>query len=418
MEEELQKNKTLSVPEARSSLFRNTNFLYLWTAILFSSFALAFFTFSQTWYIVKKLDLEASLGLVLVASSVPRLIFMIIGGAAADKFPKKNIMFYANLVRTLLVAALLTWLILDHVTLYTFAFFALFFGLADAFFWSADGSILPEIVEKYRLTQANSITQMTNQSSLILGPMLAGVLIKISNYETVFALTIFLLIIAAVLVQKIKPGMVKRDFETNRNMLASIKEGIVYVKKSAFLSTLLICSAFLNMFLIGPMQIGFPIFVKNVLHGDSLMFSYLEGSVGGGMAVGAILVGILNIRRNRGLFCIIMLFLSGISFFLITQSQEVWHVLLAGCVFGAALAMASIPLMAVIQSTVKEDMMGRVMSLMMLSSMGLIPISYATTSLLLTAGLPILTILKSGACAVILFVIFVAWRVPTVRNFD
>ncbi|WP_028401403.1 MFS transporter [Ectobacillus panaciterrae] len=416
--EELERNKTLSVPKESSSLFRNVNFLYLWAATLFSSFALSFFTFSQTWYIVKKLDLEASLGLVLVASSVPRLVFMIVGGAVADKFPKKNIMFFSNIARILLVTALLTWLILDNVTLHTFIFFALFFGLADAFFWSADGSILPELVEKYRLTQANSITQMTNQSSLILGPMLAGVIIKISNYETVFALTIFFLIIAAVLVQKIRMNAVKDPFQSDRNMLTSIKEGILYVKKSAFLTTLLICSAFLNMFLIGPMQIGFPIFVKNVLHGDSLMFSYLEGSVGGGMAVGAILVGILNIRRNRGWFCIVMLFLSGISFFLITQSNEVWHALLAGSVFGATLAMASIPLMAVIQSTVQEDMMGRVMSLLMLSSMGLIPLSYAATSLLLTVGLPIITILKSGAIAVMLFVIFVALRVPTVRKFD
>ena len=40
------------------------------------------------------------------------------------------------------------------------------------------------------------------------------------------------------------------------------------------------------------MQVGFPLFVKNVLHGDSLHFSYLEASVGGGMAIGAVIVGL------------------------------------------------------------------------------------------------------------------------------
>ena len=57
-------------------------------------------------------------------------------------------MFYSNIVRAILVATILTWFIVGDVTLYTFALFALFFGLADAFFWSADGSILPELVEK------------------------------------------------------------------------------------------------------------------------------------------------------------------------------------------------------------------------------------------------------------------------------
>ncbi|HDX9653006.1 macrolide transporter [Bacillus wiedmannii] len=414
--EELQQNKS-ALKENAKPLLKNTNFLFLWAATLFSSFALAFFTFSQTWYIAKTLNLEASLGVVFVALSVPRLIFMIIGGAVADKFPKKNIMFYSNIIRAILVATILTWFIVGDVTLYTFALFALFFGLADAFFWSADGSILPELVEKSRLTQANSLTQMTNQASVILGPVLGGILIKFTNYETIFSITILLLIIAAILVQKIQFTMPEQQ-NTDKGMFTSIKEGILYVKESPFLSTFLICSAFLNLFLIGPMQVGFPLFVKNVLHGDSLQFSYLEASVGGGMAIGAVIVGLKNINRRRGLFCIIMMLLSGVFFLSINFSTVLWQALLAGMFYGITIAMAIVPLMAMIQSTVKEEMMGRVMSLLMLSSMGFIPLSYAFTSIALAIGIPIVTIMKSGAIAVIVFVLFVAIRVPVVRKFD
>ncbi|MBO1581951.1 MFS transporter [Bacillus sp. XF8] len=414
--EELQQNKSAPA-ESRTPLLKNTNFLFLWAATLFSSFALAFFTFSQTWYIAKTLNLEASLGVVFVALSVPRLIFMIVGGAVADKFPKKNIMFYSNIIRALLVATILVWFIVGHVTLYTFALFALFFGLADAFFWSADGSILPELVEKDRLTQANSLTQMTNQASVILGPVLGGILIKFSNYETIFTITILLLIVAAILVQKIQSTL-QIEHDKNKGMFTSIKEGILYVKESPFLSTFLICSAFLNLFLIGPMQVGFPLFIKNVLHGDSLQFSYLEAAVGAGMGIGAVIVGLKNISRRRGLFCIIMMLLSGIFFLSINFSTALWQALLAGAFYGITIAMAIVPLMAMIQSTVKEEMMGRVMSLLMLSSMGFIPLSYAFTSLALAAGIPIVTIMKSGAIAVIVFVLFIAIRVPVVRKFD
>ncbi|MES9691424.1 MFS transporter [Bacillus toyonensis] len=414
--EELQQNKT-ALEGSGKPLLKNTNFLFLWAATLFSSFALAFFTFSQTWYIAKTLNLEASLGVVFVALSVPRLIFMIIGGAVADKFPKKNIMFYSNIIRAILVATILTWFIVGDVTLYTFALFALFFGLADAFFWSADGSILPELVEKSRLTQANSLTQMTNQASVILGPVLGGILIKFTNYETIFSITILLLIVAAILVQKIQFTMSEQK-DTDKGMFTSIKEGILYVKESPFLSTFLICSAFLNLFLIGPMQVGFPLFVKNVLHGDSLQFSYLEAAVGGGMAIGAIIVGLKNINRRRGLFCIIMMLLSGIFFLSINFSTVLWQALLAGMFYGITIAMAIVPLMAMIQATVKEEMMGRVMSLLMLSSMGFIPLSYAFTSIALAIGIPIVTVMKSGAIAVIVFVLFVAIRVPVVRKFD
>ena len=57
---------------------------------------------------------------------------MIIGGAVADKFPKKYYVLL-NIIRAILVATILTWFIVGDVTLYTFALFALFFGLADAF---------------------------------------------------------------------------------------------------------------------------------------------------------------------------------------------------------------------------------------------------------------------------------------------
>ena len=78
-----------------------------------------------------------------------------------------------------------------------------------------------------------------------------------------------------------------------------------------------------------------------------------------------------------------MMLLSGVFFLSINFSTVLWQALLAGMFYGITIAMAIVPLMAMIQSTVKEEMMGRVMSLLMLSSMGFIPLSYAFTSIAL-----------------------------------
>ena len=84
---------------------------------------------------------------------------------------------------------------------------------------------------------------MTNQASVILYSVLGGILIKFTNYETIFSITILLLIVAAILVQKIQFTMPEQK-DTDKGMFTSIKEGILYVKESPFLSTFLICSAF------------------------------------------------------------------------------------------------------------------------------------------------------------------------------
>jgi hypothetical protein len=59
-----------------------------------------------------------------------------------------------------------------------------------------------------------------------------------------------------------------------------------------------------------------------------------------------------------------MMLLTGIFFLSINFSTALWQALLAGAFYGITIAMAIVPLMAMIQSTVKEEMMGRVMSLL------------------------------------------------------
>jgi MFS family permease len=400
------------------SILKNQNFLFLWLGALLSGVAISFFTFSQTWYIVKTLNLETSLGIVLVATSVPRLLLMIVGGALADKFPKHRIMLTSNIFRMLLVIGLILLLQQHTLSLLTFTFFGIMFGILDAFFWSADGSILPEIVRKDQLTEANSITQMTNQSSLIIGPIIAGFMIKIGTYETVFTMSAILLLLSAICISFMKLSKKEMASDNQMSMFTSIKEGILYVKKSPFISALLFCSVFINLFLIGPMQIGFPLFAKNVLNGDSVTFSYLESSVAIGMAVGAIAVVVLSLKKKRGIFCLTMLLLAGVFFLWLSFTDTLWKSLLMGGLFGMSVAAAAIPMMALLQTIVKEEMMGRVMSLMMLSSMGLIPLSYGLTSIVLYTGIGIQYILASGAIFVILFAIYAYIRIPEVRNFN
>ncbi len=86
--EELQQNKTALEGSGKPLLKIRISFFF--GQLLFFKLCFSLFTFSQTWYIAKTLNLEASLGVVFVALSVPRLIFMIVGGAVADKFPKKH----------------------------------------------------------------------------------------------------------------------------------------------------------------------------------------------------------------------------------------------------------------------------------------------------------------------------------------
>ncbi|MGM7701850.1 MFS transporter [Pseudalkalibacillus sp. Hm43] len=407
--------------ELAPAIWKNRNFLFLWIAGLCSSFGLAIFMFSEAWYVVEVMGLEASLGLVFIASSVPRVLFMMIGGAVADRFSKNFIMFLSDILRAGVAVALVLWLLFGDVTIWSFVLFALIFGILDAFFWPASGGLLPALVSKEQLTRANSVIQMTSQSSFILGPMLAGAVIALGSYVFAFSMTAALLAIASIAILLIRTSKKKAEGgeqEAASDLFKSIKEGIAYVKESSFLLALILFAVFINLFMVGPLQMGLPLFVKNVLGGNSLDFSYLEGMLAGGMLLGSILIGVLNVQKRRGLLVIAAVGINGLFFTLFSFTNELWQSLALIALLGSTFSIINIPIITAIQATIKEEMLGRVMSLLSMASLGLVPVSFAVTSLFLSVGVDITTIMLVGGGLIVLLSIVIYTKVPGLRNFD
>ncbi|KHE72032.1 MFS transporter, partial [Halobacillus sp. BBL2006] len=379
----------------------------------------SFFLFSQSWYVVNVLNLDASLGFIYIAASIPRLLFMIISGTVADRYSKTKIMFLSDFIRGLLLAGLVVWFLFGGITLWTFVGFAFFFGILDAFFWAAESAVIPMIVHKENLTRGNSIIQMTNQTSFILAPMIAGVIIAYGNYVAVFVTTAVMLIIASLFIfsMKIKNSDTQQE-NKEKDFWETFKEGFVYVKESRLLTLIVLATVFLNLFIVGPMSMGLPLFVKNILEGSAVDFSFLEAGLAGGMLVGSILIGILNAKKNRGKLTLSTLVLSGIAFTGLSFTTELWQSILMLGLFGMCLSFSNISSISAIQSIIDEKVLGRVMGLISLASMGLIPVSYAITSGVLALGVSIDNIMAVGAVLVTLFAGFVFLTFKELRELD
>ncbi|RNA69264.1 MFS transporter [Alteribacter keqinensis] len=405
--------------ETERRLFKEKNFVFLWLAGLFSSMSMSVFLFSQSWFVVQSLGLEASLGLIFIASTIPRLLFMAIGGVIADRISRTKIMFISDITRALLVGGLVLFLITDLINLWTLVFFALLFGVLDAFFWPASGSILPTLVKSKHLTRANSIIQMTNQMAMIFGPMIAGFVIVLIGFTGSFTLTSVLLLLASVFVAFIKlAGKTSSNHaeESAPSLLQQLKQGIVYVKTSDQLSALLITTAFLNLFIVGPLMMGLPLFVSNVLQGTTLDFSFLEGAFAAGMVAGSITIAVLNVNKKRGFIAMLSVLGMSVALLVLSQTFLLWQSMLAIFILGITFSFCNIPLISAIQDMCDKNMIGRVMSLLTMSSMGLTPVSFAITSLLLSIGVSIHYIMVTGAFLVMILVLFVFVKLPAVKT--
>ncbi|AQU79291.1 multidrug ABC transporter permease [Planococcus faecalis] len=364
------------------SLFSNRSFIFLWLSSTASFLALSTYLFTEQWYIITVLEKESLLGIVMMATMVPRILFMTLGGVWADRFRRSRIMLISSFVRCLLVLGMILLLQLSLLELWPLILFALCFGIVDAFFSPANTSLLPSVVAKEALPRSNSFIQSSNQIALFSGPMLGGWILSFGSFSLLFGVIAGFLLLTFLFSSLIKEE--KRTLTTNRASTKSeLKEGFSYVWSMPFLKNILVILIFINFFFFGPLLMGIPLLVDSVLKGKVLDLSFLQSSYQGGMLAGAVMVGVLNLRKKQGLTMLVMIGVLGIFLTLLGHISFLWQGVLLLSLMGILSSFINVSLISTIQAQTDPTKIGRVMSLVNASSNGLVPLSYAFVSLAL-----------------------------------
>ncbi|SHE68612.1 Predicted arabinose efflux permease, MFS family [Seinonella peptonophila] len=397
-------------------LMQNQRFLLLWFASICSAFAFPMYVLAEQWYVVKALHASYLLGWVMMATALPRVIFMLLGGVFADQWSNSKMMAVTSLCRSILLIGMLGLLFFHSLNFSWLFVFAILFGLLDAFFWPASESIIPHLVSNEQIVRANSILQTTQQLSLIIAPIIGGWIIYKFQFVGIFIACALLLLISSGFAFRIQED--EKEVHEKNNLRMELLEGYRYIKNSPFLLGLLAILIVVNFFISGPISMGIPLIVDQLLHGDSLALSYLRSAFGMGSLLGAILVGILNIRSKRGPLLFSILLLIGFFILLLGEINWLWQGMILLLLIGVGSILINIPLVSMIQEGTETSKMGRVMSLVMTISIGLMPLSYALCSSLLSSGMTIGYLLVGASCLVILFTCFAIWKFREVRQLD
>jgi DHA3 family macrolide efflux protein-like MFS transporter len=418
MELETQQTQVQVQTRTKNAIWTNTRFLVLWLCSGLTSLAFSVYLLSESWYVVQKLDLEVWLGIVLMVTTIPRVLLMMVGGVLADRLTRSKILSVLNISRGVMIAAMVVLLSFNALSIWGLLGFALFFGILDGFFWPANGSLLPNLVEKDQLVRGNSIIQTTNQLCFLLGPALAGVLLKFASYEVAFGVSGALLLAGGIVIRSIRETPAARDDKKNSKLMLELKEGIAYIKSFPFMLTLMGMAIIVNLLLAGPLNAGLPILVKTMLNGDVLALSYLECSFALGLTAGAVMVGIMNIKRKRGVLAMGLIVLLGIATGSLSQIVFLWQGIALMFAAGFFLSFSNILTSSLIQQMVRPEMMGRVQGVLSTASMGFIPISYALVSVLLSIGISISTLLLVSCTIMVVYVLSILAKVKVVWTTD
>ncbi len=377
--------------------------MLVWMSGLTIMLGFSMFFLSVSWYIVDVLNRPAVLGAVLMSVSIPRVIMMIYGGILADKIRKSFIMFVTNFLQGLVMVAMIILFLNDWLQVTSLIIIALVFGFLDAFFFPAVSSMIPIIVRDEQLQRANSLFQGSTEMMFIIGPLVAGFLLTIGDFTLTFSAAAVLIFISTILVYPPfirDPKPAKR--EGSPSAYDDLKEGLNYVKQSPVHRTGTLSIVIINLFMIGPLIISFPILVE-ALGGAPFELSLLEAGLSMGTFLASVIIVVWNMKKRRGRLIFGSLLLSFVFFIVFSQVESLLFLVLLAGLSGFMAMFVYLPTVTIVQERTDKDKLGRVMSIITLAASGFEPIAFGLISFLVAAALPIQTILTIWGSAGLLF---------------
>jgi MFS family permease len=169
------------------TVFSSASFRKLWVATTLSLFGDFFNYIALAWLVLQLTGSGLALGSVLVVQALPRAVLMVVGGALADRISSRLTMLGSMGLRTAVVAPLAVLVLTGRVQMWEVYAIAVVFGIVDAFYMPARTSILPKVVADHELEPGNAVLNVTGQASVILGPVLGGLIVTLLGIGWAFA---------------------------------------------------------------------------------------------------------------------------------------------------------------------------------------------------------------------------------------
>jgi MFS family permease len=379
-------------PPAIGHPFRNANYRLWLIGSTISFLGDQFYLVALPWLILQKTGSALAMGGVLMAGSIPRAVLMLMGGVVSDRISARKIMMATAMGRTILVTVIGVLIWLGVLRMWELYALAIAFGLADAFAAPAGMAYLPFLVSREQMVAATSVSQSTAQLTTIAGPIPAGFVIKALGTAWAFFLdTIsFLFIIGALwkLPDPPKPQAARKA------VWHSMAEGIMYVGKDVPLRSLMLLAMILNLCITGPIGIGLAYIAKMKFGSPAIYGIVVSGFAAGGLT-GALLAGVWKVRR-RGVMFLLSSALLAPCLTLIGLVPSLWSLIAVVLVMGAVAGSMNVHIGAWIMQRIDAAVRGRVGSVLMLASMGMMPISYAVAGFLVAWNLKLMFVLAGG----------------------
>jgi DHA3 family tetracycline resistance protein-like MFS transporter len=363
---------------------RHRQFRLLWTGMTVSLLGDGIFYVALPWQVYQLSNAPTALSVVGIAMTVPHIVLLLFGGVVSDRFDRRRVMMFADVLRGSAVGALGLLSLAGSLNLWHLIVMAAVFGAGTAFFGPAFDAIVPEIVPERELTQANALDQFVRPAAWrMLGPALGGWIVAGFGGRTgaafvVDAATFAASVLSLAMMRRVSAHVDNGDDEAG-SPWSEIRDGFRYVRSQVWLWGTLVAATFAYLAFLGPTEVLLPYVVKYDMAAGAGTLGTVLGIGGVGAMSAAFFMGNRALPRRNMTFIYVVWTLSTLSVAGYGLARLPWQAMAVCFVFNALEGAGTIVWMTSKQRLVPNRLLGRVSSFDWFISIGLLPVSYALT---------------------------------------
>lgn len=350
---------------------RNRSFRLFWAGNFLSNIGTWMQNVAQGWLVLQLTNSAFWLGVIGFCSTIPILLFALIGGVIADHVNKRKLLMVTQSAMMLFAFAMAVLAYLNLIKVWHIALLAAGTGIAMSLNTPSYQALVPRLVPRDDLINAIALNSAQFNMSRVLGPTLGGfamAAVGVAGNFFLNGLSFLAVIIALTQIRYQEPPAPGEG-----HLWLKMKQGFAYVfAHKEMLSLVLLIS--IGSLLVLPFLVFVPYFARDVLHSDEKGLGILMACSGIGSFFGAGTIAYVGKVARRGRF----IFGSGLGFFAtiiaftFSRSFGLSGALLMFAGYCMILMVATIN--AVLQHLADDQMRGRVMSIYSTAFLGLPPI--------------------------------------------
>ncbi|MAC79623.1 MAG: MFS transporter [Rhodobacteraceae bacterium] len=334
---------------------------------------------AQAWLVLDMTGSPMALAWVTTLQFLPIMLFSLLGGAVADRFPRRKLLMGTQVIGAIQAATLAAIVAMGAVQMWHILALASILGCITAIDQPVRQAFVADLVPLSALPNGIALGAMSMNIGRVLGPALGGLVLAASGPPAAFALNAVTFLVFAAALTRIRPDHIApHPARPKTSLLADVREGLSFALTTPALQVLLVATGFIGLF--GQnFSTMVPLVAELIVHATKAQFGLLNSCLG----IGSFLAALTLTRAGKPRPARILMagFAFGLLLIAIARTETLWLSCALFLAVGFCAVVFSTSVQTSLQLLTPVHMRGRLASMVTLLIVGSSPIGALLTGL-------------------------------------